>query len=225
MGETSASNPSSRPLTRGEAIYHELREQIAAGDLKSGQWVSVRELSERMGVSFAPVSDAFRRLQQDGLLETEPNRGSRVAALDVASLKGEYAIRMAIEAEAAKRAAAYASDAEIAELADLAVTLDTVLASHRPYEESHGLDVEFHLRIATVSGEPVLRDWLERTQLRLLLARSNELVEQRGMQSDAITHKAIVDAIRAHDGDEASRLVRVHCAQALERQLGPRLSR
>src|SRR3954447_10904271 len=70
-----------RDLLRDRA-YTTLRDAIVDGTLQPGERLRDQELTEWLGLSRTPVRDALSRLEQDGLVETEPQRLTRVAALD-----------------------------------------------------------------------------------------------------------------------------------------------
>lgn len=60
-------------------IAEYLRLDILSGRLEPGQALREQEISERFGVSRGPVREVFRKLSQQGLLVSEPNKGVRVA--------------------------------------------------------------------------------------------------------------------------------------------------
>jgi DNA-binding GntR family transcriptional regulator len=58
-----------------ETVYQALRGIIVSRRFEPGQWVNVEELARELGVSRTPVWEATRRLTQEGILRTIPNRG------------------------------------------------------------------------------------------------------------------------------------------------------
>ena len=62
----------------GEA-YVILRERILRGELPIGKVISRREVATELGMSMLPVSEAIQRLELEGLLESRPRAGTRVA--------------------------------------------------------------------------------------------------------------------------------------------------
>jgi DNA-binding GntR family transcriptional regulator len=61
----------------GEA-YVIIRERILRGEVAIGQVISRRKIAAELGMSFLPVSEAFLRLEFEGLLESRPRAGTRV---------------------------------------------------------------------------------------------------------------------------------------------------
>jgi DNA-binding GntR family transcriptional regulator len=78
-----------------------LRARILDGDLEPGRRLVERELVEAYDVARHTLRAALRRLEVDGLVTVEPNRGARVAALSGADLADLFALRLALEREAA----------------------------------------------------------------------------------------------------------------------------
>lgn len=94
----------SEPLPRVsavEALVAVLRERILDGELPAGERLVERELTERYDVARHTLRAALRALESDGLVRIEPNRGARVARLDVDELRDLFALRLALELEAA----------------------------------------------------------------------------------------------------------------------------
>ena len=61
----------------GEA-YVTVRERILRGELAIGQVISRRKVAADLGISFLPASEAFLRLEYEGLLESRPRAGTRI---------------------------------------------------------------------------------------------------------------------------------------------------
>jgi DNA-binding GntR family transcriptional regulator len=69
------------PLTRREAVVHQLRAEIQSGDLPAGTVLKDAELAARLGVSITPVREAITQLAAEGLVDVSPNRTRKVAGL------------------------------------------------------------------------------------------------------------------------------------------------
>jgi DNA-binding GntR family transcriptional regulator len=78
-----------------------LRARILDGDLEPGRRLVERELVDAYDVARHTLRSALRRLEVDGLVTVEPNRGARVAKLEAADLAELFALRLALEREAA----------------------------------------------------------------------------------------------------------------------------
>lgn len=78
-------------------LHAYLRECILDGTLTPGTKLSQVSLAEQLGVSRTPLREVLRMLQEEGLVETEPNQRTRVAGLDPAELDQMYASRILLE--------------------------------------------------------------------------------------------------------------------------------
>jgi DNA-binding GntR family transcriptional regulator len=95
--------PLDRDLLRDRA-YVALRAAIVAGTLAPGERLRDAELCEWLGLSRTPVREALGRLEQDGLVETAPQRFTRVAPLDRRDARDAFPIVAALHALAAELA-------------------------------------------------------------------------------------------------------------------------
>src|SRR5262245_41735959 len=122
MAETQETNS-----LAGEA-YVILRERILRGELPIGKVISRRKLATELGMSLLPVSEAFLRLEIEGLLESRPRAGTRVKIPTEQDVRGHYVVRQALEAEAASLFAEFATQRERMELRKLAARVDALSA-------------------------------------------------------------------------------------------------
>ncbi|MEV5103400.1 GntR family transcriptional regulator [Streptomyces massasporeus] len=83
--------PVPRTLLRDRA-YEAIRDAIVAGEIEPGAVVRDAELAERLGLSRAPVRDAFSRLVDEGLLESKPQSYTRVTPLVAADVRDAAAV-------------------------------------------------------------------------------------------------------------------------------------
>ena len=83
--------------TDTQAIYETLRDEIMFLQLAPGEGISETEIGKRFQVSRTPVREVFKRLEQDGLLEVRPQRGTFVTRIDLAALSDMLFEREALE--------------------------------------------------------------------------------------------------------------------------------
>ena len=86
-----ALQPVRRTLLRDRA-YEAIRDAIVAGEIEPGAVVRDAELAERLGLSRAPVREAFSRLVDDGLLESKPQSYTRVTPVVAADVRDAAAV-------------------------------------------------------------------------------------------------------------------------------------
>src|ERR1700685_1980741 len=79
------------------ALHAYLRECVLDGTLTPGTKLSQVALADQLGVSRTPLREVLRMLQEEGLVEIEPNQRTRVAGLDPQELDAVYASRILLE--------------------------------------------------------------------------------------------------------------------------------
>jgi DNA-binding GntR family transcriptional regulator len=113
------------------ALTAALRDRILDGDLAPGTRLIERELVESHDVSRVTARSALQRLAAEGLVVMEPHRGGRVKSLDRESLHDLFALRMALEVEAARIALHERPEELDAELKDAIKALKAACGAKR----------------------------------------------------------------------------------------------
>jgi DNA-binding GntR family transcriptional regulator len=193
-----------------ENVYSRLRHAILAGNLGPGMRLVEDPLAARLGVSRAPVRDALRRLEADGLVVSQARRGKVVATLFAQDAWEVYSLRSALEVMAIRLAIARAP-------AGLAGDLDDIVRAMQEASHQHdlialsSLDVRFHDAISQASGHSRLIKVLDgmHDQIRLL---SLQVIDTLYANSEDIParHMKLAEAIKAGDADAAEAAVRTH---------------
>src|SRR6266704_3070964 len=88
-----------------EAALERLREAIILGELTPGTPLRLEEVAQELGMSISPIREALRQLEALGLAEHVPHHGAKVMRLDVEELRELFAVRLALEGMALRRAA------------------------------------------------------------------------------------------------------------------------
>lgn len=151
--------------------YYRIRERILRGELSPGEALSARRLAEEFGMSLLPISQAFRQLENDRLLESRPRAGTRVRIPQPEEIRGRCIVREALEAQSARLCALNASMKERVELMRQAEQLDTLYDRFGRGGDSemqyavHTLHFELHMRIAEYARCQELKEAIEMNQV------------------------------------------------------------
>jgi DNA-binding GntR family transcriptional regulator len=205
-----AKAPTFRPLRAD--VYESLREAILVGSLEPGARVVEAEIARQMGISRGPIREALRHLEQDGLVEYRPRRGTVVAALTRKRVLDTYAVRSVLEGLAAEQAAERITDHEVAELEAL---LERMLACARAGDLRGMLriDVAFHERICAIAGNPVLlRSWRGLGPLAWRLLADSKALSGYTVTELAERHRPLIQALAGRDPERAAKVAREHTA-------------
>ena len=207
----------SRESLAGEA-YVIVRERILRGELAIGHVISRRQLAAELGMSLLPVSEAFQRLELEGLLESRPRAGTRVKIPNEQDVRGHYILRQALEAEAARLFAEVATGRERLELQKLAARVDTLSAQTDGNRFLYlSLHEKLHRRIAECTRGQPLVDAIEKNHVLALtwLCVAREPSTARPRRG----HRDLVDILVKREPVVAAEAMRAHINSALENTL------
>lgn len=200
-------------------VLDRLRSMITSGALEVGTRLDQKRLSEDIGVSLIPIREALRQLEAEGLVETQPYRGTFVASLSMSELMDIYVTREVLE-ELATRLAVPKMDQSVTDLlSELIVRMEKATrASDRP--ALFELNAEFHFTIYRASGNTILCQVIEGLWQRSTIYRRVFTFMPERAFAALQEHKAILAACIARDADAAGHAVRInvmHTTEAIKR--------
>lgn len=200
-------------VSLSDKVFETLEKDILTGALQSGETVSENRLSSLLGVSRTPVREALRRLEQEGLVRNEPGRGAVILGVTKQDLLDIYEIRIRIEGLAARSAAQSITEVQAAQMREL-VELQEFYAAKGDSEKIRDLDSQFHSMLYSFCTSRVLADTLTSLHHRIERFRRMSVVNSERAGRTSSEHRAILEALSAHDGDSAERLLIEHIANA-----------
>jgi DNA-binding FadR family transcriptional regulator len=208
-------------------VVAELGSAIVSGRIPEGSLLpNDAELSLRFGVSRTVLRETMKTLAAKCLVEPKAKVGTRVleksswnffdpdvlgwrcdAGLDPEFITHLAEIRLALEPAAAAAAARHASSEDIVTLYTIAAKFDNV--SHTP-ETIAKVDLEFHLAVARISGNPFMRSasGLIEAALAISFKLSSPASSPETISEIASNHLRIVHAIAARDEGSAIKAMR-----------------
>src|ERR1700759_3256377 len=131
-------------------VHAYLRECTLAGTLQPATKLSRVSLAPRLGISRTPLREVWRMLQEEGLVEIEPNQRTRVAGLDPQGLDDVYASRILLETLALSMTIGHFGAKERAE-AKRMLTAMRQAAKNGYFDLSFGAHTDYH-RVCTAAG-------------------------------------------------------------------------
>ncbi|WP_425475289.1 GntR family transcriptional regulator [Sphingomonas silueang] len=200
--------------TLSDQIFSIVRDRIVTGSL--GQDVPIRQdaLANELGVSKIPLREALGRLEQEGLLVSQANRGYSVRPMSAAQVDEIYALRLAIEPAAAVRGSLAADEAARAEALAAFHALDE--AAHSNLAEVAVRNRNFHVALVRPAGGVLTTQLVERLAFlaeRYVVAH----LEPAGRDARAhLEHRHLIDAWLARDGAVLQDLLHRHIAATLD---------
>jgi DNA-binding GntR family transcriptional regulator len=203
-------------IPRGELVYRQIRDAIQAGELTPGTRVREVDLAQWLGTSRTPVREALGRLQNDGLVANDLQRGMIVTELDHQMVDELYLMREVLEGTAAGLAAKYATDTEIALLRRLA---ERDRAHDGSPAEHSSNNKFFHDKLYLSAHNRYLLKTVSTLRESMALLGHTTLALP-GRSSTAIDeHEAIIAAIERRDSAAAEAAARAHIRVAYQARM------
>ena len=198
-------------------VRQEIERRIVSGALAAGAKLNEMDFSIALGVSRGPVREAFRALEQAGLVRTEKNRGVFVREISLDEADQIYEVRAALEAMIGRLAAERHTPAQLVQLRALLKRMREV-SLEREADAYLPLNLEFHDALAEAAGNAALAANYRRVVNELKLLRREMLRhDAENINRSTREHEAVVEAIAAADGDTAARLLQAHALGSRDR--------
>jgi len=202
--------------SKSKKIYNMIIKEIVTGKFFPGQRLIERELIEKYGMSKTPIREALYKLEENGVVTYELNKGFSIVKVSRCDVEEIYELREVLEGLTVKK---------VAGKLDLTLTQDEgIIRNFRLSEECLKnndiqkysiLDMEFHNLLADMSGNGRLKSMLNKLyyQAKLLLSTSLFL-PGRGISISFNEHKDIAKAISNKDIINAEKKAQAHIKNA-----------
>ncbi len=213
-----------------EQIVQQIEESILKGELSEGsQLPAERDLAKQFGVSRTAVREAIKALQEKGLVDAFPGRGTFVTngtsnsmrrSLDRIIKSGEpdglaylVEVREILEPEIAALAAVRATDQDLAAMQE---SLDVMESGRQDSDAFIEADLDFHLALAEAAANPIVLSLIDSIVGLLREQRLRIFRIPGGPECGQHHHKRILEAIQRHDPQEARAAMQAHLSQVRE---------
>jgi GntR family transcriptional regulator, transcriptional repressor for pyruvate dehydrogenase complex len=213
-----------------EQIVQQIEESILSGEMSEGsQLPAERDLAKQFGVSRTAVREAIKALQEKGLVDAFPGRGTFVTngtsnsmrrSLDRIIKGGEtdgwaylVEVREILEPEIAAMAAVRADDQDIAAMREAVDVMDHARRDSDAFIEA---DLDFHLALAEAAANPIVLSLIDSIVGLLREQRLRTFHVDGGPDRGQHHHKLILEAIERHDQQGARKAMQAHLSQVRE---------
>jgi DNA-binding GntR family transcriptional regulator len=191
-----------------------LRQAIVERELRPGQRLVERELTDRLQVSRATIRESLRELEAEGLVTVIPQRGAVVASISLREAADIYEARAAIESLIVRRFVERAAPEYLARLANSLDDLGQAIDAGQPVRELLAVKDRFYDVLIEGADSSVLATMLSGLQARVSLLRATSLTHQGRPLEMLRELRTLAKAINARDADEAARLCAEHVRNA-----------
>lgn len=218
MANTSPTHPTIEQLQRSslpKLVQTEIERMILEGQLLPGAKLTESLLAEQLGVSRGPVREAFRLLEEAGLVRNEKNRGVFVRDVPVDEALEIFEVRAVMDLYVGRKVAQTASPAEVRELRQLVDAMDQAVKAGSA-QDYHRFNLKFHDRLLELAGNAKLIATYRKLVNELSLFRRKNLTDE-SMAVYSREHRQIVKAIASGDAEAAGQAMYEHVMNSRER--------
>jgi len=193
--------------TKAQQAHKKIRKMLIMGYFPFEKRMSLRMLAGQLKISVVPVSEAVRKLEQEGLLITQPQSGIYLRRLKPKEKRQMNLIRQALEVQAARLVALRQPEREIESLRKLAARIKKQVEQGKA-DLAANSDVEFHRKLVSAAGVPMLLEQYEKIAVVSMVC--GMVLPMRWSEKENPIHTNLVEALETGDPNKAARAVLNH---------------
>ncbi len=199
-------------------VQGELERMILSGELAPGSKLTETVLAAQLGVSRGPLREAFRMLDEAGLVRTEKHRGVFVRSLPLEEAMEIFDLRASMDELVGRRLAGSTMPGDLKEARALVEQMEQAVKA-KDSQRYHLLNLQFHDRLVEMAGNAKLTAIYRKLIKELSLFRRFNLADGMLMPVSVGEHRQIVKAIASGDRDAAGRAMYDHVMDSKERTI------
>ena len=199
-------------------VQQEIERAILQGEYAPGSKLIEATLAQKMGVSRGPVREAFRMLEEAGLVRNEKNRGVFVRDIPIDEAVEIFDLRAAMDELVGRKLARDITPAELKEIKGLVDSMEKSVKAEDAYNY-HLLNLKFHDRLVEMAGNSKLTAIYRKLIKELSLFRRLNLADGWLLPISASEHRQIIKAIASGDADAAGQAMFDHVMDSKERTI------
>ena len=202
--------------------YQGFTQQILSGGIRSGQFISQRELMTLLDMPLGAVREMIPRLEAGGLIKTVPRRGLQIAHVDLKLIRNAFQVRAMIEREAILHFVNSASKQELdaieASHRDILRRAKATRVDHALLDDAQALDWGLHDRMVDALGNEIVSEIYRVNSMRVRLIKLEHSVITPARLIPAMQeHLRFIAALQQRDAAGATELLSAHIRSARER--------
>lgn len=207
-----------------DLAYERILENLFERKLPAGAFVSQSHLVDLLDIPVAPLRDALRVLETEGVLKIHPRSGIEFIKPGLELTKSTYQFRSILERAAVRVFAEAADEAVVAELTRDHVALIGVIEAGgltaEALAEIERLEAGLHDNIIGILANPLIETSYKRMHNYLRLVRLDRRLTPPLALRSLREHIEILKACDARKADNAEAALQAHFTAALQRHMG-----
>jgi len=200
-------------------VYLVLEEAILQGKIKQGERLIEEELAGVLGVSRAPIREALRMMQKEGLVVVSPRKGAIVNSISREDIAEIYKVSSVLEGLSVELFCARASAEERADLQALYASMEQQVRK-KDLVQYRKLNRQFHEALIHGSGNKKIKEICGSLQKQISWFQNMNLSVSGRMKTSLREHKRIIDAFLKRNPEAARNAAVEHITRAAEAFLG-----
>jgi phosphonate utilization transcriptional regulator len=197
-------------------VQQEIERLIVSGEIRPGGKLTEAMLATRLGVSRGPVREAFRMLEEAGLVRQEKNRGVFVRDVPIEEAMEIYELRAMMDAQVGRQLASTILPAQLREMRAMVDAMERAVKAGNA-DDYHLLNLQFHDRLVELTGNRKLATIYRKLIKELSLFRRMNLADEAVLPVSATEHRRILKAIASGDAQAAAQAMHDHVIASRDR--------
>jgi DNA-binding GntR family transcriptional regulator len=224
MSESEPATEAATGRRLSDVAYSRILEGLFDRRLPAGAFVSQNDLVKLLGIPVAPLRDALRVLEAEGVLTIHPRSGIQFVKPGLELTKATYQFRTIVERAAARVFAETADDVELAGLSrrhgDIMERIEGEGLTPGAIDEIEDLELTLHNAIIASLGNPLIESTYRRMHNYLRLVRLDRKLTAPIALRSLREHVEIIAACENRDPERADAAIQAHFTAALQRHMG-----
>lgn len=185
-----------------DEIADVVRERILKGEYQIGEKIKENQIATELRVSRTPIREAFKLLENEGLIDYIPNRGCFAKGFTQQDVDDIYSVREALEELAVRWAVSRITPEEITALEEQCDLME-FYTKKKDCKKVFELNNSFHDVLYASARSRFLAQILRSYKEYIDKTRKSFFYEQSYLEGILAEHRAILEAIKENDVDKA----------------------
>ncbi len=205
MFDNKQPNLGATPST-SEIIAKYLRDAIVGGKLNENEPIRQDEVAKAFNVSKIPVREALKRLEAEGLVFFQRNRGAVVTRISEPELAQIFEIRVMLECQIIRLAVPNITNVTLSKAEEICANFE--------HEDDVGLwsqhNWAFHHCLYVPAQRPVMLDMIRSLYDKLERHLRVQMTIEQGKARANVEHRMLLDICRNGDAEQAAQFMQRH---------------
>ena len=204
-----------KSATGGVSVYRKLRDAIVDSRFQPNERLVEADLARMFGAGRTAIRAALVRLDQEGLVERQPNRGARVRLVSDREALEIEEVRVALEQMLARHAATRITRGNVADLRRILNDMTARVEAGDPLGYSE-LNARFHEMIWAIADQGVAATLVANLKSQSIRFQYRTILQPGRPDRSLREHRLIVEALASGDLDASETAMREHLSRVVE---------